>query len=53
MTWEFNLKGESLSVSNMKMSTTGPIESVDDVEGALLEKVYLIETILHVHRHAF
>lgn len=46
MTWEFNLKGESLSVSNMKMSTTGPIESLDDVEGALLEKVYLIEKIL-------
>ena len=46
MTWEFNLKGESLSVSTMKMSTTGPIESLDDVEGALLEKVYLLETIL-------
>ncbi len=46
MTWEFNLKGESLSISAMKMSTTGPIESLDDVEGALLEKVYLLETIL-------
>jgi len=46
MSWEFNLKGESLSVSSMKMSTTGPIESLDDVEGAILEKVYLIETIL-------
>jgi hypothetical protein len=46
MKWEFNLKGESLSVTNMKMSTTGPIESWDDVEGALLEKVYLLETIL-------
>ena len=46
MTWEFNLKGESLSVSAMKMSTTGPIESLDDVEGALLEKVYLLEIIL-------
>ena len=47
MKWEFNLKGESLSVSNMKMSTTGPIESLDDVEGALLEKVYLLEKILN------
>ena len=46
ITWEFNLKGESLSVSGMKMSTTGPIESLDDVEGALLEKVYLLEKIL-------
>ena len=46
MTWEFNLKGESLSVSAMKISTTGPIESLDDVEGALLEKVYLLEKIL-------
>jgi len=46
ITWEFNLKGESLSVSNMKMSTTGPIESLDEIEGALLEKIYLLETIL-------
>jgi len=46
MKWEFNLKGESLSISSMKMSTTGPIESLDDVEGALLEKVYLLEAIL-------
>ena len=46
MTWTFTLKGESLSVSAMKMSTTGPIESLDDVEGAVLEKIYLIETIL-------
>lgn len=46
MTWEFNLKGESLSVSAMKMSSTGPMESLDDVEGALLEKIYLLETIL-------
>lgn len=46
MTWEFNLKGESLSVSTMKMSSTGPVTSLDDVEGALLEKIYLLETIL-------
>ena len=46
MTWDFNLKGESLSVSGMRMSSTGPIESLDDVEGALLEKIYLLETIL-------
>ena len=46
MTWTFNLKGESLSVSNMKISTTGPIESLDDVEGAVLEKVYSLEKIL-------
>jgi len=46
MTWEFNLKGESLSVSGMRMSSTGPIASLEDVEGALLEKIYLLETIL-------
>ncbi len=44
-TWEFNLKGESLSVTNMRISNLGPVESDEDVEGAVLEKVYLLEMI--------
>jgi len=45
ITWEFNLKGESLSVANMRISNIGPIESQDDMEGAVLEKIYLLEKI--------
>jgi hypothetical protein len=45
ITWEFNLKGESLSVANMRISNIGPIESQEDMEGAVLEKIYLLEKI--------
>ena len=44
-TWEFNLKGESLSIANMRISNLGPVESEEDVEGAVLEKIYLLEQI--------
>ena len=44
-TWEFNLKGESLAVANMRISNLGPVESDEDIEGAVLEKIYLLEQI--------
>jgi hypothetical protein len=44
-TWEFNLKGESLALANMRISNLGPIESDEDIEGAVLEKIYLLEQI--------
>jgi len=48
VTWEFNLKGESLSPANMKISGSGPVESLDDVEGAALERIYLLEKIFEL-----
>lgn len=45
-TWEFSLKGESLNISNLKLPETGPIETPDDLEGVVLEKVYLIEKVI-------
>jgi hypothetical protein len=44
--WMFTLKGESLSYFNLKLPQTGPIESKDDVDGLVLEKVYLLEKIV-------
>jgi hypothetical protein len=44
-TWEFNLKGESLAVANMRISSLGPIENDEEIEAAVLEKVYLLEQI--------
>ncbi len=41
--WQFSLKGESLSFSGLKLPETGPIESSEDMEGLILEKVYLYE----------
>jgi hypothetical protein len=43
--WKFNLKGESLNISSLKVPETAGVENEDDVEGALLEKIYLYEEI--------
>ena len=41
--WKFIIKGESHSVSSFKTPETGNIEKKDDIEGAVLEKIYLFE----------
>jgi hypothetical protein len=41
--WEFSVKGESLNISNLKLPETGPMEAPEDLEGVVIEKVYLIE----------
>ena len=41
--WRFTLKGESLAFSSFRTPDTGPVETGDDIEGALLEKAYLYE----------
>jgi len=44
--WQFTLKGESLNLSGFKTPKTPPPESPDDLEGAILEKVFLYDKIL-------
>lgn len=44
--WLFTIKGESLSLFNLKLPQTGPIESKEDVDGLVLEKAYLLEKLL-------
>ncbi len=44
--WRFSLKGESLAFTGVKTPETGQVETGDDVEGAVLEKVYLYEQIV-------
>lgn len=41
--WRFNLKGESLSLSSLRTPETGAVESREEIEGALLERIYLCE----------
>jgi hypothetical protein len=43
--FEFNLKGESLNISNLKLPETGPVETPEDLEGVVLEKIDLIEKV--------
>ena len=44
--WRATVKGESLSLAGFKTPATGPIETDDDLEGAVLEKVYLFDAAL-------
>jgi hypothetical protein len=44
--WQFTLKGESLNLSGFKTPKFAPLESPDDIEGAILEKVFLHDKIL-------
>lgn len=44
--WRFNLKGESLGISGLRCPATGRIESGEDLEGAVLEKIYLYEKVV-------
>jgi hypothetical protein len=46
--WKFTLKGESLSFSGLKLPETGPLETKEDMEGLVLEKIYLIEKIIDI-----
>jgi hypothetical protein len=41
--WQFTLKGESLSLGNLKTPEAGPVETREDLEGAVLEKSYLYD----------
>jgi hypothetical protein len=51
--WKFTLKGESLSFSGLKVPETGPMESKDEVEGIVLEKIYLFEKAVNLVNHLF
>ena len=44
--WQFTIKVESLSFINFKTPDTGMVETKEDLEGAVLEKVYLFEKVL-------
>jgi hypothetical protein len=41
--WQFTIKGESFHISTMKIPETGPVESDEDWEGGVLERIFLYE----------
>ena len=43
--WRFSLKGESLNLSSLKPPQTAAAENKEEIEGAVLEKVYLYEKV--------
>ena len=46
--WRFGLKGESLNISSLNTPPVGTVERSEDVEGAVLEKVFLYEKIIRL-----
>ena len=51
--WQFTLKGESLSITNLKTPQRGPVDTLEDTEGAVLEKAYLLDQILQYQDFLF
>ena len=41
--WRFSLKGESLGIANLKTPEGGRVETKEDMEGAILEKIFLLD----------
>jgi len=53
LTWQFTLKGESLNVSSLNIPNTGLPESDEDIEGFVLEKIFLYDNILKLLKNIF
>jgi len=51
--WKFTLKGKNLSFSGLNVPETGPVETKADIEGMVLEKVYLYEKAIELVSRLF
>lgn len=51
--WQFNLKGESLNISSFKVPETARPETKEDIEGYVLEKIYLYDRVVQFLRNVF
>ena len=46
--WQFTIKGESLNISSLNIPKTGLPESTEDLEGVVLEKIFLYDKVLQL-----
>ncbi|MBW2193943.1 MAG: hypothetical protein JRF27_09190 [Deltaproteobacteria bacterium] len=51
--WRFTIKGESLNISGFKTPFSGPVETAEDIEGAVIEKAYLYDQAIQVVDNLF
>jgi len=51
--WQFTVKGESLNISSLNIPVTGLPESTEDIEGVVLEKIFLYDKILKLLENLF
>jgi hypothetical protein len=46
--WRFSLKGDNLALTGLKTPHSAPVESPDEVEGAVVEKIGLCEVVVRL-----
>jgi hypothetical protein len=46
--WRFSLKGDTLALMGIKTPRVAPVESADDIEGAVVEKIGLCEEVVRL-----
>ncbi|HAO20968.1 MAG TPA: hypothetical protein DCQ37_11170 [Desulfobacteraceae bacterium] len=46
--WRFTLKGDGLTMASLRTPDTGKVETKEDLEGAVLEKIYLREKAVNL-----
>ncbi len=51
--WSYTLKGEGLNISSLKTPVVGQVESGDDIEGAVIEKIYLYDQVFNLIQTLF
>ena len=51
--WQFNLKGESLNISSFKIPEIARPETREDIEGYVLEKIYLYDRVVQFLQNVF
>lgn len=51
--WQFTLKGESLNISGLSIPSTGSAESDENIEGFVLERIFLYDKVLQLLEHLF
>jgi hypothetical protein len=46
--WRFSLKGDTLALIGLRTPLSAPVESPDEVEGAVIEKVGLCDEVVRL-----
>ena len=53
LVWRFTIKAESMAITGLRTPESAAVENEEDLEGAVLEKVYLYEQIIELLESAF
>lgn len=46
--WQWSLKGESFDFTAMKLPPSAPVQQADEIEGAVIERLHLLDTPFQV-----